>query len=208
MATKRAGEIMIPLGEYPHIPLRYTIRQAVEEMEAAVIVKNGRHSLPRALLVFDRDYELVGTVRRRDLLRTLEPQFLRSLPVHHQRKLFDVEADVNLVDISVGRIADAVKANGELPVANCVRPMTGEVYIGEHLAKVIYKMFTFDQNLLPVLDNHRNVMGVVRSVDVFHEISSILLEEMPEPHLPPFSDDDITGISMEGGRDQDLGEED
>ncbi len=207
MATKRAGEIMIPLGEYPHIPLRYTIKQAVEEMEAAMIVKNGRHSLPRALLVFDRDYDLVGTVRRRDLLRTLEPQFLRSLPVHHQRKLFDVEADVNLIDISAGRIADAMRANSELPVANCVRPITGTCKVDEHLAKVIYKMFTFDLNLLPVLDNKNNVMGVVRSVDVFHEIASIILDEMPEPHLPPFSNEKGTELTLSGGGQQDIADE-
>ena len=76
MATKRAGDVMIPLEKYPHIPHWFTIRQAVAEMKKSVLEIGGQKSLPRSLLVFDEKYHLLGTVRRRDILRGLEPKFL------------------------------------------------------------------------------------------------------------------------------------
>jgi len=45
-------------------------------MEEAEIEVEGRYSLPRVILVTDQKGQLVGHVRRRDILRGLEPSFL------------------------------------------------------------------------------------------------------------------------------------
>ena len=73
MPTKHAKDIMIPLNKYPHIPHTLTLREAVAEMELSVVEVGGLKSLPRALLVFDDDQQLLGVVRRRDILRGLDP---------------------------------------------------------------------------------------------------------------------------------------
>ena len=64
--VKTAGEIMIPLEDYPCVSLQATLRQIIGTMEKWQLVCNGRKSLPRVVLVFDEAKELLGIVRRRD----------------------------------------------------------------------------------------------------------------------------------------------
>lgn len=173
MATKRAGDIMIPLDDYPHIPHWFSLRQAVVEMEKSDLTVGGRKSLPRALLVFNEQYELLGIVRRRDLLRGLEPKYLKTMPVTHRRKLFDVDEGEDLIEFSSGRFAEALEQQAEQPVSEVMNPVAAVVDINDHLAKVIFKMISRDLNLIPVLRGE-TLVGVVRSVDVFHEIAHML----------------------------------
>jgi predicted transcriptional regulator len=175
MATKNAGDIMIPLDGYPHIPHTYTLRQAVDVMEQAAIIRGERTSLPRTLLVFDEDQQLLGMVRRRDILRGLEPKFLRTMSIPHRKQLFEVEVDPNLVVLSSGRIAQAVREQADHNVSEVMQPIVATVKFDDHLTKVIYKMIHWDLALLPVL-KEGNVVGVVRSVDAFHEIAKMVLK--------------------------------
>ena len=63
MEMKRAGDIMIPLDEYPHLPYWFTLRQATVELEKSEVEIDGRKSLPRAVLIFDEKYQLMGMAR-------------------------------------------------------------------------------------------------------------------------------------------------
>lgn len=173
MHSKNAGDIMIPLDKYPHIPHWFTLRQAVAEIEKSQIEIDGRKSLPRSLLVFHEDYQLLGVVRRRDILRGLEPRFLRMMPLPTRKDLFDVEVDPNLVNLSAGKITDAIRERAELQVNEVMQPINTTVRQSDHLAKVIYQMIRRDLNLIPVIKDGK-VVGVVRSVDVFREIAALL----------------------------------
>jgi len=174
MIAKRAGDIMIPIDKYPHIPYWFTLRQAVATMEKSELEVEGRKSLPRALLVFNEQYQLLGIVRRRDLLRGLEPKFLRTMPAPHRKQLFEVEADADLAELSPGKIQKAIQEQAEQPVSEVMQPIVGTVDFTDHLTKVVYKMIGQDQTLLPVMREDR-IVGVVRSVDVFHEIAKMLI---------------------------------
>lgn len=174
MQTRIAADIMIPLEKYPHIPYWFSLRQAVAEMEKTSLEVGGRKSLPRALLVFDEKYNLLGIVRRRDILRGLEPKFLRTMSMPYRKKLFDVEIDPNLADLSSGKVAEAMQEQSEQAVSEVMQPIAATVDVNDHLAKIIYKMVSRDLNLLPVLRDD-SVVGVVRSVDVFHEVANMLL---------------------------------
>ena len=99
MESKRASDLMIPLGDYPHMPYWFTLRQAMATLRSSRIEVNGRASLPRAFLVFNEAYELLGVVRRRDILRGLEPQFLGEKGPNYARKLFDVKAEPDLLEL-------------------------------------------------------------------------------------------------------------
>jgi len=168
--SRRAKDIMIPLEKYPHVPHTTTIRQAVDVMEHAEIDFKGKQSLPRALIVFDQDYHPLGIVRRRDILGGLEPKFLRGVP-HTQRKLmFEVEIDLDLVDMGGGRIARSVREQSKACVTDVMKRIRTTVNHDDIIAKIIYKMVHKDLNLIPVVEDER-VIGVVRSVDVFHEIA-------------------------------------
>ncbi len=171
--SRRAGDIMIPLEKYPHIPHTYSIRHAIDVMEHAVLDIDGKKSLPRALIVFDQDYHPLGIVRRRDILGGLEPKFLRGMS-HPQRKLmFEIEVDPDLADMGGGRLARAVNDQAKMSVTEVMRNIRTTVEHDDIIAKIIYKMVHKDLNLIPVLKDER-VIGVVRSVDVFHEIANEL----------------------------------
>lgn len=171
--VKRVEEIMIPLNKYPHIPYWFTLRQAIAEMEKSELDINGRKSLPRVVLVFDEKYRLMGTVRRRDIMRGLEPEFLSS-PSKQQSKWFNIQVDPNLMELSFDKVVIGIRERAERPVSEVMLPIARTIDAGDHLMKVIYEMVSNDLSLIPVTREGR-VIGVIRSVDVFHEIATLIL---------------------------------
>ncbi|MDX9856649.1 MAG: CBS domain-containing protein [candidate division Zixibacteria bacterium] len=170
----RAGDVMIPLDQYPHIPYWISLRQAMVEMEKSELVVQGRVSLPRVVLVFDEEYQLMGTVRRRDIMRGLEPPILRERPIDDRKRMFSAEHADRLEGLSYEEILAGVLKQAETSVGDVMQPIEHTVDYHDHLFKVVYEMNTHDLSLLPVLRDGQ-VAGVIRSVDVFREITRILL---------------------------------
>jgi len=168
-----AGDVMIPLGQYPHIPYWFTLRQAVIELEKSEIEKDGRKSLPRAVLVFNEAYELLGLARRRDILKGLEPKFLVQKPLQYRKKLFDVKVDPNLSLLSSDDLWKGVLEQAERPVSEIMSPIEHTVNFEDHIFKVIYEMNEYKMNLAPVMKGNA-VVGVVRTVDIFHQVAMML----------------------------------
>jgi CBS domain-containing protein len=174
MEIKRAEEIMIPLDKYPHIPYWFTLRQAMAEMEKSEIEVKGRKSLPRVVLVFDEKYRLMGMARRRDIMRGLEPRFLSDGFKKSEKKWFDVAIDPNLTELSYDHMVKVIRERAERQISEVMIPVTKTVNGDDHLIKVIYEMVENNLSLLPVLKDNR-IIGVVRSVDVFHEVAQLAL---------------------------------
>jgi predicted transcriptional regulator len=172
-AMKRVGEIMIPVAQYPSVRDNTTLRKAIEVMVSAVLEVDRRKSLPRVLLVFDGIDVLVGTVRRRDIMQGLEPSFLVSQPLEYRKKLFDVAIDPNLSELSYDRVVKGIRAQAERPVSDVMRPIEATLDAEDHIGKAIYEMVSRNVSLIPVL-RERQLVGVVRSVDVFHELAELL----------------------------------
>lgn len=170
----RAGDIMIPLDKYPHIPHWFTLRQAIAEFEKSEFDIHGRKSLPRVVLVFDEAYKLVGMARRRDILRGLEPEFLAGKPLHHRKELFDVRIDPNLSELSYDKLTKGIQHRAERPISDVMRRIEATVDVNDHIGKVIYEMVDRNLSNIPVLKDDK-VVGVVRSVDIFHEVAKFLL---------------------------------
>lgn len=174
MGFKRAGDLMIPLDEYPHIPYWFSLRQTIAELENAVIEIEGTRSLPRWVLVFDEKYQLMGTVRRRDILRGLEPDFLTSKPIKVRKDMFDVRIDPNLSELSYDKLLEGMRKQAERPVSEVMRPIRTTVNYEDHLMKVIYEMVDNNVSMVPVLKDNK-VEGVIRTVDLLREVVKILL---------------------------------
>jgi CBS domain-containing protein len=172
--AKTAGDIMIPLEKYPHVSITTPIRDIIALMEKSQIEVEGRKSLPRVVLVFDELNQLAGLVRRRDILRALEPSYLSSKPMDYRKKLFDVKVDPNLVEMSYERITEGLEKRAQRPVGDVMLPIVATVDYEDHIVKVIYEMVDNNTSLLPVLKQGK-VVGIVRSVDVLHEVALTLL---------------------------------
>jgi predicted transcriptional regulator len=174
MENVRAGDIMIPLDKYPHIPYWFTLRQAMAELEKSEFDINQQKSLPRMVLIFDEQYRLMGLVRRRDILRGLEPKFLLGQPLEYRKKLFDVKVDPNLSVMAFDQVIEGIRERAERPVSQVMRSIAATVDFEDHLIKVIYEMVDNNISILPVLQDNK-VAGVVRTVEVFQQISEIIL---------------------------------
>ena len=174
MHTKTAGNLMVPIEKYPHVTNSATLHEAVETIEKAVLDSYGRKSLPRALLVVDDEYKLLGIVRRRDIMRGLEPRFLQNIPVDYQKKVqYEIEVDPNLAEISFAKVEEIFQEKAERPVSKVMLPISATINYNDHLAKIVHTMVSNNLALLPVLKDQK-VVGVMRSVDVFHEIAKLL----------------------------------
>ena len=171
--AKRASDIMIPLENYPHLPYWFTLRQAMAEMESSQLEFEGRMSLPRGVLVFDERYQLLGMVRRRDILRGLQPEFMGHA-FQHQKQPFDVAVDANLTELSFDRMASGLRERAERPVSEVMLPVKVTVQADDHIIKVVHEITQHNLSFIPVLQGGK-VVGVVRTVELFHEIASLIL---------------------------------
>jgi predicted transcriptional regulator len=180
-AMKRVREMMIPLENYPWVRIDDTLGHAVRVIEAAHLEVGRRASLPRVLLVFDHDDDLVGIVRRRDIMRGLEPSFLVNQPLEYRVKLFEVAADPHLSELSselskevaLERVVRGLRDQANRPVGDVLRPIFTSLGPDDQVMKAVYEMVSLNQSLIPVVEKDR-VIGVVRSVDVFHELALLL----------------------------------
>jgi predicted transcriptional regulator len=176
----RVEEIMIPIDRYPSIAQGASIREAMRVLETCgQIEAGGRLSLPRTLLVFDEEGRFVGAVRRRDLLRGIEPQFLKGEPLSYRKKLFDVRIDPNLSELSFDHMLKEMCKQAAKPVATVMRPIDVALEHDDHLFKAVYEMVSYGLALIPVLRG-REVVGVVRTVDVFAAISRMMFGDCPK----------------------------
>ncbi|MGD8319725.1 MAG: CBS domain-containing protein [Gemmatimonadota bacterium] len=170
---KRVSDVMIPLARYPSVGPDDPLRHAVDVIEGWQLDNAGRRSLPRVLLVLENGGELVGIVRRRDIMRGLEPRFLVSQRMEYQKKFFDIAVDPNLSELPFDRVVKGVRSQADRPVREVMRSVGATIDPDDHLMKAIYEMVSLNLSLLPVVDGGR-VLGVIRSVDVFHELAKLL----------------------------------
>jgi len=173
MKDKTVQDIMVPVEEYPCIPDTLTIGDAVVEMTVQIL-RTKHLSLPRVALVFDEDFaDLRGMLRRRDIMRGLEPGFLISGSLGYAEKLFNVDVDPNLSELSHDKIVASLRQRSKRLVRDFMIPIPATINHDDHIMKAVCEMVDRDTSLLPVLEGP-NVIGVVRSVDVLSEIALVI----------------------------------
>lgn len=173
MNEKLVQEIMVPLEQYPCIPDTLTLGDAIMEM-AVQILREKQLTLPRVAMVFDESLtDLRGMLRRRDIMRGLEPQFLVGGSLEYRRKLFNVDIDPNLSELSYDKMVAGIRKRAHRLVREFMIPIRATINYDDHIMKAMNEMVDQNVSLLPVLKDD-TVVGVVRSVDVLSEIALIV----------------------------------
>jgi len=172
---KKASELMIPLEAYPHVPYWFSIRQAVAIMEKAEEGSDGRNRLigARSVLVFNETYKLLGTIRRRDIFAGLGANFLPDSDRPAQTLPSVKNGTVKETSSSDSLVREIV-TQAERPISEVMQPIQSTVDHEDHLLQVMSKMVEENASTLPVLRD-AVVVGVVRSVEVFKEIATLIL---------------------------------
>jgi CBS domain-containing protein len=145
-------EIMVDVFEYPHIPYWFTLRQA------AGIIRNTllggeKHVPPLVVLVFDEKYNLVGMANLRDIMRGLEPLWSGAAPA----------------------ATAGGKPFADTPVATVMRSAEFFVEPGASVADAARIIVEHGLELVPVLEDRKKLIGVVRWPEVFQECSRAAL---------------------------------
>ena len=143
-------EIMVDVFEYPHIPYWFTLRQAAGIIRNTLLAGE-KHVSPLVVLVFDEKYNLVGLASLREIMKGLEPLWSGSVAGPAGKPVAD--APVATVMRSTG-----VFLEPEASVADAAR------LIVEH-----------GLELVPVLEERKKLIGVVRWQEVFQACSRAAL---------------------------------
>lgn len=69
--SKKVRDVMVDVFEFPHIPYRFTIKQAIRIIKKSFIEAE-KCMFPQVVMVFDEKYNLMGTFTPRDIIKGLE----------------------------------------------------------------------------------------------------------------------------------------
>lgn len=172
---RTARELMIPLDSYPHVADTAVLADAIAALAGAQILRRGSVSLPRIVLVFDGDEQLLGLVRRRDILRGLLPDFLTRPKDRHAEAQFDFDeaVDLDLTDLFVDEGAALLEKNSATSVLDVLQPIAAPVPPDAGLMDLIKEMVQNEFHIVPVVEGEQ-VIGVVRTVEVMNQVRRLL----------------------------------
>jgi CBS domain-containing protein len=163
--TKKIKDLMIPLEDYPHIPYWFTLRQAMAIVREAAIKFEGSFE-PRAVLVFDEKYQLMGMLTLRDVVRGLEPKFAQDSGL--------IKSDPSLAVLMGDMFGPNMKEASQKAVSEVMSPIKVTVNGDDPITKALFLMIKENVGMMPVLID-RKVVGMVRMSELFKEISDVVL---------------------------------
>lgn len=152
-AQPTVRDIMVDVFEYPHIPYWFTLRQA-SGIIRNTLLGGEKHVQPLVVLVFDEKYNLVGTANLRDIIRGLEPHWSPA---------------------GAAPGTGHGKPAAEAPVATVMRAAEAFVEPGASVAEAARVIVENGLELVPVLEDNKKLIGVVRWQEVFQECSRAAL---------------------------------
>jgi DNA-binding NarL/FixJ family response regulator/CBS domain-containing protein len=163
--SKKIKDLMIPLEDYPHIPYWFTLRQAMAIVREAAIKFEGSFE-PRAVLVFDEKYQLMGMLTLRDIIRGLEPKFAKDTGL--------IKADPSLAVLMGDMFGPNMKEQSQKAVSEVMSPIKVTVNGDDPITKALFLMIQENVGIMPVLLD-KKVVGIVRMNELFKEISEVVL---------------------------------
>lgn len=169
---KKIKDIMVGVFEYPHIPYWFSVSQAIK-MVKVLFLDTKKYPEPMAILVFDEKYNLLGTLTLKDILKGLDRKFLKTAA-----KTKSPEKQEKDLSLLLDALFDKEsKELAEKPVGEVKAPAKYFVEPDDPIKKAAYIMLRHDLILLPVLENKKKLVGLVRMIEVFDEISNAILKE-------------------------------
>ena len=168
MDNKTAGDLMVPLDQYPVIDVSATVLDAVLLLnESRRTMESGRQPF-QAVLVADEKGRIVGKLGQLAILKALEP----SRRLFDQRDLNKAGVSESIVKAALDQIrafqnefSDMCKGAAALPVSSAMHPFKEHIDIGISIREVIHYMVEWQTLSILVTENNQPA-GLVRLSDV------------------------------------------
>lgn len=172
MPPKTVKDLMIPLARYPHLPASATLKETI------ALIRKGFEAMEqfgfRRALVLEEGRTLIGTISILDLLQGLEPTLLRADPSRIYQGFLAEEGPA--LELFWDRaFAEGLGEETLKSVGAIARPVGVTVKPDDRLSRALRHMLTENALVLPVVEEGR-VLGVIRLVDIFNEVATLVLE--------------------------------
>lgn len=180
MKGKQVKDIMVPLSEYATVSENATLSEAVAALKRSQADFDQAKYRHRAILIFDKDNDIVGKVNFLSILRALEPKYDEMLsdkgPAHmgftrkFQKAMFE---SLKLWEDPLEHIC---KKASEIKVKSfMVTPKENEmIEPGVGLGEAIHQLVIGHHQSLLVTKN-KKVVGVLRLTDAFEVVADNIL---------------------------------
>lgn len=170
MITKAVKDIYVSSAEYPHIPSEYTLGEAIDVFKKHVIARK-QCIKPIVALVF-KGNKMVGTLRMRDILKGLEPEFLEQ--ARGVQGFVGDRAELSVIWDTL--FYEGSKAIAEKSVTEAMEPIKAVLSPDDSIVKAAYIMINSDLLVVPVMENDK-LVGIVRMIEVFDELSGNIVAD-------------------------------
>lgn len=164
-------DLMIDVFEFPHIPYWFTIRQAIEIVKKALSDSEKCYH-PMVILVFDEKYNLLGTLSHVDLLKGIEPALASIHPDTVERQGSSAIPTLDWAAL----FTHNSRSLAERPVSEIMVPATLFVQTEDQASWAVYLMALHNVVLLPVLDEGKKLVGLVRMLELFDVLSGSVVK--------------------------------
>jgi len=171
-SDKKVKDLMVGIFEYPHIPYWFSIEQVIRIVKISFL-SSKKYPYPLVIMVFDEKYNLLGTVTLKEILKGIEPRL--SSPITKAQDTGEDQAGLSI-------ILDAFFKNEsreliKKPIKEIMVPVKFFVEPDDPITKAVYLIIHHDLPLLPVLEEKKKFVGIVRMIEVFDELSNVILKE-------------------------------
>ena len=187
MKSKQVRDLMVPLSDYATVSEDAALGEAVAALKASQAgLDPGKHP-HRAILILDKQHNVVGKISLLSILRALEPKYDEMLsdkgPWHlgftrkFQKAMFE---SLRLWQDPLEQICK--KAAGTQVRTFMAAPVESEmIEIDASLGEAVHQLVIGNHQSLLVTDAGR-VVGILRLADVFQAVADAVLECRPIPH--------------------------
>jgi CBS domain-containing protein len=188
LKSKQVRDLMVPLSDYATVSEDATLGEAVAALKASQAgLDPGKHP-HRAILILNKQNNVVGKISLLSILRALEPKYDEMLsdkgPWHlgftrkFQKAMFE---SLRLWQDPLEQICK--KAAGVRVRTFMAAPLESEmIEIDAPLGEAVHQLVIGHHQSLLVTDAGR-IVGVLRLADVFQAVADAVLECQPTPFL-------------------------
>jgi len=179
MKTITVKNFMVPLSEYATVPEEATLFEAVIALEEAQEKFDQSRHRHRALLIFDKNDQIVGKMSELDILSALEPKY-KTMGDHTNLSRFGfsssfVKSMLDNYSLWDKPLNDICRKAGEIRVKNFMYTPTKGEFVNENasLDEAIHQLIMGHHQSLLVIGG-KKIVGILRLCDIFREICNVI----------------------------------
>ena len=183
MNTKTAGDLMVPLDEYPVVEESSTVLEAVIRLRESRKKMEGERQPYQAVLVADGTGRIIGKLGQLAILKALEPrsQILADRDTLDKAGVGDTILETALYHMRTFQhdFSGMCKGAAALPVTWAMNPIREHIDIRMPAGEVVHRMVAWQTLSILVTDNNRPV-GLVRLSDLCDAVIAEMCRTVPE----------------------------